>query len=389
VTASRRRLTKLHLILGWGSLILLIGVTTHTYLWQRLVIDPLWPAPWPSFGAAAILLLGFAFPVIYPLTLQFGPIVPRPLVLATYGWLGTAYYVLLFLVVFDVIRGLATWIGAPVPGDARARAIVAVALGLAVAMVGFVQARRGPVVESLTIRLAGWPRSLAGLRIVQITDVHLGSLPPAGYLARVVDQANALAPDLVAVTGDLIEERVSHFRHELAPLARLRPALGTYFVTGNHDYYAGIAAVIDEVTRLGARVLRNERIRITRGDASFDLAGVDDPTGVAYAGHGPRYEDALGNRIERAPLILLAHDPRAVRESAGYGVALQLSGHTHGGQIWPGAYFVRPWAPYLRGLYRLGNGTQLYVSRGTGNLGLPMRFPTRAELTLIELQQDT
>ena len=389
MTAARRPLTKLQLILGWGSLILIVGITTHTYLWKRVVADPVWPTPWPAVGTAAIVVLGLAFPVIYPLTLRFGPVVPRPIVLATYAWLGVGYYVLLFLVAFDLVRLVSGWLGADFPGDARLRASLAAGCGVVIAAAAFVQARRRPVVESIAIRIPGWPQSLSGLRIAQVTDVHLGSLPEPGYLARVVEQVRALEPDLVALTGDLIEERVSHFRHELAPLAKLRPPLGTYFVTGNHDYYAGIAAVIDEVTAAGVIVLRNRRVRITRDGAHFDLAGVDDPTGVAYPGHGPEYTQALGNRSDQSPLILLAHDPRAIRESSRYGVALQISGHTHGGQIWPGAYFIRPWAPYVRGLFRFGDGAQLYVSRGTGNLGLPMRFPGRAEITLIELQRDT
>jgi predicted MPP superfamily phosphohydrolase len=344
--------------------------------------------PWPVVGTVAIVVLGLAFPVIYPVTLRFGPVVPRPIVLATYAWLGVGYYLILVLVAFDLFLFVSGLLGVEFPSDARLRAATAVGVGAAVAAVGFAQARRGPVVESIAIRIPGWPPALSGLRIVQITDVHIGSLPPPGYLARIVEQVRALQPDLVALTGDLIEERVSHFRHELAPLARLCPPLGGYFVTGNHDYYAGISAVIEEVAAAGFTVLRNQRVRISRGDAHFELAGVDDPTGVAYDGHGPAYAEALGNRSDQSPLILLAHDPRAVRESSRYGVALQLSGHTHGGQIWPGGYLVRPWVPYLRGLYRLDNGMQLYVSRGTGNLGLPMRFPGRTEITLIELQRD-
>ena len=381
--------TKLRLILGWGSLILAVGLSTHYYLWKRLVQDPGWPDSWTSWATAAIVCLGLAFPVTYPVTLRFGPVFPRFVVLGTYAWLGCAYYILFSFLAIDAVRGVAGALGSPGTGDGRTRFALAVCIGLAVAATAFRQARRGPVLERVVVRLAELPEGLRGLCIAQISDVHIGSLPPSGYLRGIVDQVRAARPDLVVLTGDLIEERVSHFGAELAPLADLEASLGVFFVTGNHDYYAGISDVVSELGRLGVKVLRNERVRLTRSGSPLDLAGVDDPTGAAFPDHGPRYEEALAGRDTGVPVIVLAHDPRSIEETSRYGIDLQMSGHTHGGQIWPGRYLVRLITPYLEGLYHLENGAQIYVTRGAGNLGLPMRLWRRAAITLIELQPST
>jgi len=385
---SRSEINKLKLIAAWGSLIVAVGVTTHFYLWKRLVSDPGWPAEWQTAGSAAIIALGLGFPVVYPLTLKFGPVAPRVVVQGIYGWLGAGYFVLLAFLALDLIGAFAEAAGAPLPLTARIRIAVAGLAGGSVALYAFLQARRGPVLERVVVRLANLPAALTGLRILQISDVHIGALAPVGYLAQVLDRYGTLSPHVIALTGDLIEERVANYRHELAPLAKLNPPLGVYFITGNHDYYAGVSNVIAELDRLGVTVLRNERKRLTWGGAQFDLCGVDDPTGDAYEGHGPDYEKALGGCGE-FPVILLAHDPRSIRHTARYAVDLQLSGHTHGGQLWPGKYVIGPFMKYMSGLYSISDRTQLYVSRGTGTIGLPMRLPGRSEVTLIELQPKT
>jgi hypothetical protein len=195
---------------------------------------------------------------------------------------------------------------------------------------------------------------------------------------------NALTPDVVAITGDLVDGSVEALREHVAPLAKLKAAHGVFFVTGNHEYYSGVDEWLDELRRLGIRVLRNESVTLSRGAAAVELAGIDDHASGRFPGHGPDLRRALKDRDPRRPVVLLAHQPVAVHEAAAFDVDLQLSGHTHGGQLWPWGYLVRLQQKYLNGLYRIGN-TLLYVSCGTGYWGPPMRLGAPAEITELTL----
>lgn len=197
-------------------------------------------------------------------------------------------------------------------------------------------------------------------------------------------RTNALEPDVIAITGDLVDGTVEDLREHVAPLAGLRAKHGVYFVTGNHEYYSGVDAWIAELSRIGVRVLRNERVEIRVGDDAIDLAGVDDFSARRVPGHGPDLKRALEGRDPARELILLAHQPRAIEEASRLGVGLQLSGHTHGGQIWPWTYLVYLQQPYVSGLHRHGDA-QVYVSRGTGYWGPPMRLGADAEITKLTL----
>jgi hypothetical protein len=202
----------------------------------------------------------------------------------------------------------------------------------------------------------------------------------------VVQRCNALGADLIAITGDLVDGSVAHLADEVAPFASLRAAHGVYFVTGNHDHYSGADPWVACVEGLGIRVLRNQRVTIARDGAAFDLAGVEDHH--AHLVSGTQREDlsaALADREPGRPVVLLAHDPLTFRAAARLRVDLQLSGHTHGGQIWPFRYLVRLSTPYVVGHYRQ-NGAQLYVSRGTGFWGPAMRLFAPAEITEITIR---
>jgi predicted MPP superfamily phosphohydrolase len=225
-------------------------------------------------------------------------------------------------------------------------------------------------------------KAKSGYRIVQISDVHVGPTIGKEFIEEIVARINALKPDLIAITGDLVDGSVTELEEHVAPLARLTAKDGVFFVTGNHEYYSGADEWIAHLGRLGVRVLRNERVRVG-GDAGFDLAGIDDASS-SDSGHGSDLKRALAGRDDTCACVLLAHQPRGIDLADAMGVDLQLSGHTHGGQMIPWNFLVRLQQPFVAGLHKLARA-QIYVSRGTGYWGPPMRLGAPAEITEIEL----
>jgi predicted MPP superfamily phosphohydrolase len=241
-------------------------------------------------------------------------------------------------------------------------------------------------VREVEVILARLPKALDGFTIVQLTDVHVGGQTiHRSFIEEMVATTNSLGADVVAITGDLVDGSVDELRDQVAPLAGLRARQGVFFVTGNHEYYAGVAEWLAHLPTLGVRVLRNERVAVGDGTHTFDLAGIDDYSARGLLGHGPDLPRAVAGRDAARELVLLAHQPRAIHEAAAHGVGLQLSGHTHGGQIWPWNLAVRLQQPYVAGL-AMHKKTQLYVSRGTGYWGPPMRLGAPAEITRIKLR---
>ncbi|MEU9537895.1 metallophosphoesterase [Streptomyces mirabilis] len=261
------------------------------------------------------------------------------------------------------------------------RAVGGAAAAVALGTVGYgtYGVLRGPRVKRVTVPLAKLPRSAHGYRIAVVSDIHLGPTLGRDFCRRVVDTINATQPDLIAVVGDLVDGSVKDLGPAAAPLARLRARHGSYFVTGNHEYYSGAAQWVREVRELGLHPLENARTEM----AGFDLAGVNDVAGESE-GHGPDFGRALGDRDTARAVVLLAHQPVQIHDAVKHGVDLQLSGHTHGGQLWPGNYIAELANPTVAGLERYGD-TQLYVSRGAGAWGPPTRVDAPSEITVVEL----
>ncbi|MFI9613015.1 metallophosphoesterase [Streptomyces sp. NPDC052023] len=237
----------------------------------------------------------------------------------------------------------------------------------------------GPGVKRVTVPLAKLPRAAHGFRIAVVSDVHLGPVLGRGFAQKVVDTINGTQPDLIAVVGDLVDGSVRDLGPAAAPLAQLRARHGTYFVTGNHEYFSGAGQWVEQVRRLGMRPLENARTELPW----FDLAGVNDVAGESE-GQGPDFTGALGDRDTTRACVLLAHQPVQIHEAVKHHVDLQLSGHTHGGQLWPGNLVAAAANPTLAGLERYGD-TQLYVSRGAGAWGPPTRVGAPSDITVIEL----
>ncbi|MFI2352885.1 metallophosphoesterase [Streptomyces sp. NPDC019443] len=238
---------------------------------------------------------------------------------------------------------------------------------------------RGPRVKRVTVPLGKLPRAAHGFRIAVVSDIHLGPILGRAHSQRIVDTINATSPDLVAIVGDLVDGSVADLGPAAEPLAQLRARHGTFFVTGNHEYFSGAEEWIDHVRELGLRPLRNERVEI----AGFDLAGVNDVAGESE-GDGPDFGKALGDRDRARASVLLAHQPVVIHDAVKQGVDLQLSGHTHGGQLWPGNYLAALANPTVAGLERYGD-TQLYVTRGAGAWGPPVRVGATSDITVVQL----
>ncbi|OSC74002.1 hypothetical protein B5180_15270, partial [Streptomyces sp. BF-3] len=215
---------------------------------------------------------------------------------------------------------------------------------------------RGPSVRRITVPLAKLPRAAQGFRIAVVSDIHIGPILGRAHTRRIVDTINATSPDLVAVVGDLVD-----------------------FVTGNHEYFSGAEQWIDHVRELGLVPLENARVEI----AGFDLAGVNDIAGETE-GQGPDFGSALGDRDRGRAAVLMAHQPVVIHDAVEHGVDLQLSGHTHGGQLWPGNLLAELANPTVAGLERYGD-TQLFVSRGAGAWGPPVRVGAPSDITVVEL----
>jgi predicted MPP superfamily phosphohydrolase len=265
-------------------------------------------------------------------------------------------------------------------------AIAVPALALLLTALGLFNARRQPQVVEVDIRLSDLPDTLHGLTITQISDIHVGPTIKRDYLERIVDQVNALGSDLIAITGDLVDGTVHELAVHTQPLARLQARHGTYFVTGNHEYYSGAAAWVQELRRLGLSVLQNEHVVRYHEGTPFVLAGVTDFTAHHFDERlRSDPEAALAGAPSQAALkILLAHQPRSAIAAEAAGFDLQLSGHTHGGQFFPWNFFVRLQQPFTAGLHRL-NDLWVYTSRGTGYWGPPKRLGAPAEITRLRL----
>lgn len=384
--------TQMILWLSFFSIALGLG---HFYLYSRLVRAPQLPK-----RPRRALLIFFSGALLSQIAIMpLARSLPRDSVtgfaFAAFLWMGLLSTLFSLLVLVDFGRLLA-WLFTSKkhldePRNPDRRVVLARALSGGVAAGGFALTgasvahalgafRLAPV----DVELEKLPPEFDGFRVVQISDIHVGPTIGRDFIEHLVTTVNGLRPDLIAITGDLVDGSVAHLAEHTAPLATLEAPHGTYFVTGNHEYYSGVEDWIRELARLGIPTLRNERVSIERQNATFDLAGVTDHRAEAYD-DAPDFDKALRGRDPNRELILLAHQPAALYDAQKHDVGLQLSGHTHGGQFWPWNWIVRLVQPVAAGWARFGR-TQVYVNTGTGYWGPPLRLGTDPEITIVTLR---
>ncbi|MGW0806040.1 metallophosphoesterase [Nonomuraea sp. NPDC002799] len=399
----------------------------HFYLWHRLVRQTTRPGglrkglTWGLAGLLAILVVTFV-----------GTRMGLESWLAWPGfiWLAVMFYLVVLLVLLEIPRAVAAVVlrraerreRVPVPEPqvavltgasaeerpalaeerpapvvapvsvsrrlflGRTTAAVAGVAALGTVGYGMTSALGDPVIERVGVSLPKLDPRLGGLRFAVVSDIHLGPLTGIGHTERIVRMINALEADVVAIVGDLVDGTVAQLGALAQPLKNLESRYGAYFVTGNHEYFTaeGPDEWVEELGELGVRSLRNERVEIRHQGAVLDLAGVNDVGGAA-AGDGPDFAKALGGRDTGRSAVLLAHQPIQARDAARHGVDLQLSGHTHGGQIAPFNLVVGLQQPVVSGLATV-DGTQVYVTRGAGFWGPPVRVGAPPEITMLELR---
>ncbi|MEU3739904.1 metallophosphoesterase [Streptomyces sp. NPDC032198] len=347
-----------------------------------------WPLP-VMLGGTAVFTLGL---IGMPLAMMRGHGRRQQDWAAIVGdtLLGVSWVLFTWSVLLGVLLRTALALAGAGDGQYRARIVTWAVLGTAAVLLawGYAEARRVPRVRHLDVQLPRLGAGLDGTRVALITDTHYGPLDRARWSARVCDTVNTLEADLVCHTGDIADGTADRRRAQAAPLGTVRAARARVYVTGNHEYYSEAQGWVDLMDELGWEPLRNRHLLLERGGDTLVVAGVDDVTAESsgLAGHRAHLAGALDGADPDLPVLLLAHQPKFVDRAAAGGVDLQLSGHTHGGQIWPFHHLVRIDQPALAGLSRHGDRTLLYTSRGTGFWGPPFRIFAPSEITLLVLR---
>jgi predicted MPP superfamily phosphohydrolase len=363
----------------------------HTYIGGRLLPD----LPFGVVATSATALMLLASMLLVPLGIGARRFSRGPVAegvtwagLIALGFFSTLIVLTIgrdiaFLLTFAASRWLDPhWVDAFTAASAGVVPLAA----LVITAIGFLNARRRARVRDVRVPIQDLPEALRGFRIVQISDVHVGPTIKRPYLDAIVDAVNALDADMVAITGDLVDGSVRQLSAHTAPLARLASRHGTYFVTGNHEYYSGANAWVAELRRLGLNVLLNQHVVLDHDGVAVVVGGVTDYS----AHHFDRTQASdpaaaiAGAPRDAGVKVLLAHQPRTAFAAAKAGFDLQLSGHTHGGQFVPWNFVVRLWEPFATGLDRLEK-LWIYTSRGTGYWGPPKRFGAPSEITLVRL----
>ncbi|MDQ3263535.1 MAG: metallophosphoesterase [Myxococcota bacterium] len=370
----------------------LVVLAVHVYVYRRLVRDVTEHRGLRRLSAAVLVVMGIAGALARPLARQLPEGTLRPVVIGLLLWVGFVLFLLMSLLVADFVRWGTDRVrryrtgSAELPADPTRRRVIAAGVSVASSVVaggftafGAYRAFEGPVVQEIPVRLPGLPKALEGFRIAQLTDVHVGAVIQRKFIEELVTRTNGSRPDLVVITGDLVDGTVEHLGRYVAPFQNLSARYGSWFVTGNHDYYSGVDSWVAALQGLGIPSLRNRRVEIGEAGESFDLIGVDDWRGDYDL------EQAISGRDPARASVLLSHQPNNVKKVAQEKLGLMVSGHTHGGQIFPANLIGGLiWGERNTGLSRVAD-SQFYVSRGCGFVGPPIRVAAPPEIPVLVL----
>jgi predicted MPP superfamily phosphohydrolase len=347
------------------------------------------PGPWPLAGLTLFMIMMVLAPLLVRLLEKNAwPTLARILAHIGYVWMGLLFLFVSCALVLDFYRFLMLILQGAVRVDMsrlmpsqRLSFFAPLILALTVGIFGFFQALNIRT-ERIAIQTAKIPRDIGRVRIVQISDVHLGLIVRQNRLAKILECVNAAHPDLLVSTGDLVDGQLNELEGLAEQIRQVRAPLGKYAVTGNHEFYAGIGTALKFTQDAGFTVLRGRGLTVS---GVLNLAGVDDPAGSGFGTGRKVSEKALLTDLPRSAFtVLLKHRPMPDDESIGL-FDLQLSGHTHKGQIFPFTVLIDLMYPKSAGLLELGAGARLYVSRGSGTWGPPIRFLSAPEVTVIDL----
>ncbi|ATY14313.1 metallophosphoesterase [Amycolatopsis sp. AA4] len=353
--------------------------------WSVLVLLPDWPVAATVAGTVVFAAAALSFPVL--MVLGHGPKQSDAAARVGDVLLGTVWVLFTWSVLTHGLRLVLLVSGVDDPARPRIAAGVTLAVAAVLLVSGNRIAMRVPPVKAVDVVLPKLGPGLDGLRVAVITDTHYGPLDRTRWSERLVAELNRLQPDVVCHAGDLADGSVAKRRKQVDPLGGVQAPLGRFYITGNHEYFGEAQAWLDHLASLGWDTLHNRSTLLERDGARLLFAGIDDPTGAASGlpGHGPDLAAALDGADPDVPVVLLAHQPKQVAQAREENVDLQISGHTHGGQIWPFHLLVRLDQPTLSGLTRHGP-TQLYNSRGSGFWGPPFRVFAPNEIALLTLR---
>jgi hypothetical protein len=390
--------------LTWITIVFAVLSIGYVYIGWRLLVPAKLESGWKILAWSGLAAL-FILPIASSFLMRHNEKLTDPLSWGAYVSLGFLSFVFTFLLMRDIVWVSSLLIGKayilsqqyfnkttvpPIDASRREFLLQATNIGVigAAAVLtayGIYEARRKPGIVNITVPIANLPKDFVGFKIVQITDIHTGLTVKRDWVETIAQEVQELNADLIAFTGDLADGSVPHLQDDVAPLGELQAPYGKFFVTGNHEYYSGAEPWVKEARRLGYDVLMNEHRIVQRNGSSFVLAGVTDYTGGQFIpSHKSDPTAAMKNAPADSVKILLAHQPKTLYQAESLGFDLMISGHTHGGQFFPWNLVATIGQPYIKGLHK-HNGTWVYVSKGTGYWGPPVRLGARSEITVITL----
>ncbi len=367
----------------FASVFLLVMVLMNVYIWRRFLRLLDFDKAGYLITIPIVLLLGDCF-FIADIATNIIPDSPALYYISS-SFVGITFMLFVVAVIYD----LTITVSKRVPVDHSRRRVLKLIFDVTMLVAAFAYLLRGfsqgvkfPVINPVLVKVKDFP--LEKFNLVQLTDVHVGRTIKRDFIEKLVEETNKLKPDMVVITGDLVDLPVTDIEYDLYPLKDLQAP--TYFILGNHEYFHGVGETVEYVKELGIKPLLNEHVVIGEGEQRFNLVGLNDVMGRRVDFFPPDAAAADKGMDQSRSCIVLAHQPRMIDEMDTYRCDLMLSGHTHGGQIFPFGLLVMAAQPYLAGLHTHASDRQIFVSRGTGYWGPPLRFLAPSEISQIIIQ---